>query len=228
MIDARFAGTRVLVTSADIYMGPAIGERFRAAGAEVVADNGRYLGDPDEPARIVAEGGRIDVLVINLAPSRVGSRPAQDETEDHWRVMFDGMAHPTMRFTKAVLPQMIERRAGKIIVVTSAAPLRGSPGAGAYSAARGAQNAYVRAVGAEAAQHNVQVNAIGQNFVYGGYAPNAMDKPRIRDTVLRDVPAQRIAAGWEQAELVLFLASQNSNFICGQVIPFAGGWVTST
>lgn len=168
------------------------------------------------------------MLVINLAPTRLGSCAAQDETEDHWAIMFDGMAHPTMRFTKAVMPQMIERRQGKIVVVTSAAPLRGSAGTGAYSAARGAQNAYVRAVGAEAAQHNVQINAIGQNFVYGGHPPDAMEKPRIRELVERDVPARRIAEGWEQAELVLFLASQNSNFICGQVIPFAGGWVTST
>lgn len=74
----------------------------------------------------------------------------------------------------------------------------------------------------------MQINAIGQNFVYGGYPENAMEKPRIRNLVERDVPARRIAEGWEQAELVLFLASQNSNFICGQVVPFAGGWVTST
>ncbi|WP_293683113.1 SDR family oxidoreductase [uncultured Phenylobacterium sp.] len=228
MVSGRFAGARVLVTSADAYMGPAISQRFRDEDAEVITDGGRYLEDAEEPARIVAAAGQVDVLVINLAPTRVGSCAAQDQTEDQWQLMFDGMAHPTMRFTKAVLPQMIARRQGKIVVVTSAAPLRGSPGAGAYSAARGAQNAYVRAVGAEAAQHNVQINAIGQNFVYGGYPANAMEKPRLREIVLRDVPAQRLAEGWEQAELVLFLASQNSNFISGQVIPFAGGWVTST
>ena len=79
--------------------------------------------------------------------------------------MFDTLVHPTMRFVRAVLPQMIERRTGKIIVVTSAAPLRTMQGGDAYAAARAAQNAYVRNVGAEVARHNVQVNAIAQAFV---------------------------------------------------------------
>ena len=52
--------------------------------------------------------------------------------------MFDALVHPMMRFVRAVLPQMIERRASKIIAVTSAAPLRAIPNSGAYSAARGA------------------------------------------------------------------------------------------
>ena len=228
MPSGRFEGARVLVTSADAYMGPAIVERFEGEAAQVVADKGRYLSDADEPARIVAAAGRVDILVINLAPTRLGSGPAQDVDETQWRSMFAGLVDPTMRFTKAVLPQMIERRGGKIIAVTSAAPLRGTPRASAYSAARGAQNAYVRAAGAEVAEHNVQINAVAQNFVYGGYPSDAMDRPRIREMVLRDVPARRLAEGWEQAELVLFLASQNSNFISGQIVPFAGGWVTST
>jgi len=224
----RFAGRRVLITHADRYMGPAIGDRFALEDAVVMRDFGSYVGDPDEPARIVAAAGKIDILALNLFPRSPKGIPAQDISEDHWQAMFDDMAHPTMRFVKAVLPQMIARREGKIVVVTSAAPLRAMGPTAAYSAARGAQNAYVRVAGAEVAQYNVQINAIGQNFVYGGYPKNAMEIPEIRDRVLNEVPARRLAEGWEQAELVLFLASQNSNFISGQVIPFAGGWVTST
>jgi len=222
----RFAGRTVLITSADIYMGPAISERFEMEGAQVIRDTGQYA-DADDPVRIVAAAGTVDVLVVNLLPTRMGRDPIQDVSEQAWQNMFATLVHPTMRFMKAVLPQMIERREGKIIVVTSAAPLRAIPAASAYTAARGAQNALVLAAGTEVARHNVQINAIGQNFVYGGYPLDAMDKPEIREPVLRDVPSQRIAEGWEQAELVLFLASQNSNFICGQVIPFAGGWVTT-
>lgn len=222
------AGRRVLVTSADLYMGPAITERFRGEGAEVITDFGRYVDDVNEPAAVVAAAGHIDILIVNLLlEMRVRYSP-QDVDEAHWLRMFDGLVHPTMRFVKAVLPQMIERNAGKIIAVTSAAPLRAVEGLSSYTAARGAQNAYVRSAGAEVARFNIQFNAIAQNFVYGGYPADAMDDPAIRDAVLRDVPARRLAEGWEQAELALFLASQNSNFISGQVVPFAGGWVTST
>jgi len=223
----RFAGRTVLITCADLYMGPAIGARFEMEGAHVIRDTGRYA-DADDPARVVAAAGKVDVLVINLLPDKTVRGPILEVREQAWQDIFAMLVHPTMRFMKAALPQMIERREGKIIVVTSAAPLRAIASAPAYTAARGAQNALVLAAGSEVARHNVQINAIGQNFVYGGYPANAMDKPEIRERVLRDVPAQRIAEGWEQAELVLFLASQNSNFICGQVIPFAGGWVTTS
>ena len=122
--------------------------------------------------------------------------------------MFDALVHPTMRFVRAVLPQMIERRAGKIIVVTSAAPLRATPQSDAYSAARGAQNAYVQAVGADVARHNVQVNAIAQAYVESvdAFQRETWDSESLQRQ-LRHVPAGRIAESWEQAELVTFLAS---------------------
>ena len=147
----RFAGRTVLITGADIYMGPAIGERFEMEGARVIRDTGRYA-DADDPARIVAAAGAVDVLVINLTPVDLVWSPILEVTEQNWQDMFDLLVHPTMRFIKAALPQMIERREGKIIVVTSAAPLRAVADLSAYTAARGAQNALVLAVGAEVAR----------------------------------------------------------------------------
>lgn len=223
------SGQRALVTAAGNYMGPAIGGKFADAGAEVIADHGDYTGDPCEPAAIVEAAGRVDILVVNLPGGheelRNGLRcPADQESEEHWHLLFDRIVHPTMRFVSAVLPQMIERREGKVIVVTSASPLRGEPLLAAYCAARGAQNAYVKAVGKEVAGHNVQVNAIAQHFTLGGFAQDSMDDPAIRKWVGKVVPAGRLARGEEQAALALFLASQDSNFFCGQTFPFTGGW----
>jgi 2-keto-3-deoxy-L-fuconate dehydrogenase len=126
-----------------------------------------------------------------------------------------------------VLPQMIARRSGKIIVVTSAAPLRATPQSDAYSAARAAQNAYVQAVGADVPRHNVQVNAIAQAYVESvdAFQRSTWDSESMQRQ-LRHVPAGRIAQSSQQAELVTFLASPSSDFIAGQIIPYAGGWVT--
>ncbi len=228
----RLADQRVLITAADAYMGPAIAERFSAEGAAVIEDIGDYEDDIQVPQRAVIAAGRVDVLVVNLpGRARKGAAsfmsPAEAQTEEGWRSHFDRIVHPTMRFVTAVLPQMIARRAGKIIVVTSAVPLRAVPLVSAYAAARGAQHAYVKTVGAEIAPHNVQINAIGQNWTIGGYAPDALDNPKIRERLMREVPAQRLSEGSEQAALALFLASQESNFFCGQIFPFAGGWVTT-
>ena len=141
--------------------------------------------------------------------------------------MFDALVHPTMRFVRAALPQMIERRAGKIIVVTSAAPLRATPQSDAYSAARAAQNAYVQTVGADVARHNVQINAIAQAYVESvdAFQRDTWESDALQRQ-LRHVPARRIAEAWEQAELVTFLASRSSDFIGGQIVPYAGGWAT--
>ena len=224
---ARLAGRRALVTMADRYTGPAVARRLGDEGASVIADTGRYL-DPAEPDAVVANAGRVDVLVVNLIPEMKPTL-AVDTTDEDWLAMFDRLVHPTMRFVRAVLPQMIEREAGKIIVVTSAAPLRANPKSSSYSTARAAQNAYVSSVGAEVARHNVQINAIAQAYVESvdAFQRDNWDSEAMQRQ-LRQVPARRIAESWEQAELVSFLASPSSNFIAGQVIPFAGGWATNT
>jgi 2-keto-3-deoxy-L-fuconate dehydrogenase len=220
----RLEGKRVLVTQASEYMGPAICELFRAEGARVQADDSdlRVLGACED---LVARAGELSVLVANLA--HPAAPAAVDKIADAaWHAAFDALVHPLMRLVRAAAPQMIARRSGKIVAVTSAAPLRGIANTGAYCAARGAQNAFVRAVGLELAPHNVQLNAVAQNYVRNDtYFPEGViDSERFAQHLTRNVPAKRLAHGWESAELALFLASDKSDFMCGQVVPFAGGW----
>jgi 2-keto-3-deoxy-L-fuconate dehydrogenase len=221
----RLRGRRAVVTMADRYTGPAVIERFEAEGATVVADVDGHR-DPAGPGAAIDAAGHVDVLVVNHV-ARWRPAPPTETSDERWLAMFDALVHPTMRFVRAVLPQMIERRAGKIIVVTSAAPLRATPHSDAYSAARGAQHAYVQAVGADVARHNVQINAVAQAYVESvdAFQRDTWESETLQRQ-LRHVPVGRIARSWEQAELVSFLASSSSDFIAGQVIPYAGGWVT--
>jgi 2-keto-3-deoxy-L-fuconate dehydrogenase len=120
---------------------------------------------------------------------------------------------------------MIERRSGKIVVVGSAAALRGGRKRSCYSAARGAQHAYVKSVGAEVAPHNVQVNATGQIFVENlTYFPQEVTSLPQFAAQLKEVPAGRMATGREAAAFLLFLSGPESDFFCGQIFPYAGGW----
>ena len=80
-------------------------------------------------------------------------------------MLLDRQVRPLHRLTRAVLPQMLAPRKGKIVVVGSATGLRGQPRCAAYSAARAAQHGYVRSVGAEVAAFDVNVVATGQTFV---------------------------------------------------------------
>lgn len=222
----RLAGKRVLVTQANDFMGPATVEVFREEGAEVLVDT-RDLRDAGACAAAVSEAGRVDVLVANLASPNYGGTATTDLGDADWGTPFDMMVHPLHRLTRAVLPQMIERRAGKIVVYGSASALRGMRTLAAYSAARAAQVGYVQAVGVEVAPHNVQVNLIAQNYVENPdyYPPELIERESFQQSLKRQVPAGRLATPREDALLAVFLASEESNFFVGQAIPFSGGWV---
>lgn len=218
-------GRRVLITQADTFMGPALCEVFAEHGAEVVADT-RSLIEPDAPAALVAAAGRVDVLVANLAvPAPV--TPAVDATDGEWLQVFSHMVDPLQRLVRAVLPQMIERGAGKILLMGSASALRGIRRASSYSAARGAQLAYVQSVGVEVAPLGIQVNAIAQNFVDNPtyFPPEVQADPRFRERLAREVPLGRLVAADEDAEFAAYLCSDAANCFVGQVFPVCGGWV---
>ena len=218
-------GKRVLITQADDFMGPVLCEVFAGHGATVIA-NTRSLVDPDAAAAVVAAAGAVDVLVANLALPAPAT-PATDVSEQEWRDTFAALVDPLPRLVRAVLPPMIERRGGKILVMGSASALRGMKRASTYSAARGAQLAYVQAVGVELAAHNVQVNAIAQNFVDNPtYFPAEVQaNPRFQERLKREVPLGRLVGAHEDAQFAAYLCSESANCFVGQVFPVCGGWV---
>lgn len=226
MPTTNLQGKRILITQADTFMGPVLCEVFAAHGATVVTST-QSLVDPHAAAAVIASAGLIDVLVANLAVP-APTTPAIKVSEDEWRDMFSSLVDPLPRLFRAVLPQMIERRAGKILVMGSAAALRGIKRASTYSAARGAQLAYVQSVGVEVAIHNVQVNAIAQNFVDNPtyFPPEIQANPLFQDRLKREVPLGRLVGSHEDAEFAVYLCSDPASCFVGQVFPVCGGWVT--
>ncbi len=216
---------RILVTQSDTFMGPAICQSIKEQGAEVVAHVG-CLVDPEEPGRVVAEAGRIDVLIVNLAVG-APTTPAAEVTDREWNEVFGALVHPLPRLTRAVLPQMVSRASGKIVVIGSASALRGMKRTSTYSAARGAQIAYVQAVGVEVAKHNINVNAIAQNFVDNpSYFPQEIQaNPKFQDRLRREVPLGRLVSAREDASFVAYLCSEAADCFVGQVFPICGGWI---
>lgn len=216
---------RVLVTQADEFMGPAICTLLQEQGVVVLKQSGAITA-PETPKNLIAECGEIDILIANLALP-VPSTRVQEVEDDEWHTVFDTLVHPLPRLVRAVLPQMIERRSGKIIVIGSASALRGITRASTYSAARGAQLSYVQAIGVELAPYNIQVNAIAQNFVDNPtYFPQEIQaNSRFQERLKREVPLGRLVAADEDASMVAYLCSEAANCFVGQVFPISGGWV---
>lgn len=225
MAPLDFSGKRVLITQASTFMGPALSEVFRELGAEVIADE-RALVDPDLPESLLRAAGHVDALLINLAV-QAPTTPAASVTDDEWRNAFAHMVDPLPRLIRAATPAMVERRSGKILLIGSASALRGMKRTSTYSAARGAQLAYIQAVGVEFAPHNVQINAIAQNFVENPtyFPPEVQANPAFQERLKREVPLGRLVTQREDALVAAFLCSEAANCFVGQVFPVCGGWV---
>lgn len=218
-------GKRILITQSTEFMGPMLCEVFAEQGAIVVASHDD-LSIPEASERAVREAGPIDVLVANLAFAAPTTKAAE-VSEDEWRRTFAALVDPLPRLVKAAAPAMIQRGAGKILVIGSAAALRGMKRASTYSAARGAQLAYVKAVGVELAPQHVQVNAIAQNFVENPtYFPAEVQaNPRFQERLAREVPLGRLVGAREDALFAAYLCSDAADCFVGQVFPVCGGWV---
>lgn len=225
----RLKDKQVLVTQSSDYMGPGIEALFKAEGASVTAVPGVVPVGAAFDDYLASIPKNFDIVVANLAHSPCNG-PTSDIKDDDWRGMFEVMVEPLMCLVRHFAPLMVNNGHGKIVAITSAAPLRGIPGSSAYCAARGAQNAFIRASGLEYAAADVQINAVAQNYVSNPvYFPDDLvATERFQTHLKRNVPRGRVAKTSESAELALFLASDKSDFIVGQVIPFSGGWATNT
>jgi len=218
-------GKRVLITQSTEFMGPVLCEVFAEQGATVIAST-EALSGSEAADRAVRAAEGIDILVVNLAFA-APTTAATEVSEDEWRQVFAALVDPLPRLVRAAVPAMVKRRSGKVLVIGSASALRGMKRASSYSAARGAQLAYVQAVGVELAPHNVQVNAIAQNFVDNPtYFPAEVQaNPRFQERLAREVPLGRLVAAREDAQFAAYLCSTAADCFVGQVFPVCGGWV---
>ena len=213
----RLGGLRVLVTQAEDYMGPATCAVFAREGATIISDT-RDLSQPGACEALVADAGVVDIFIANLASPNFSGLEVEALDDAAWQQTFDLMVHPLHRLCRALIPQMKQRRRGKIVVYGSATALRGLKTLAAYSAARAAQVGYVQALGVEVAPYNIQINLIAQNYVENPvYYPESLrNRESFLKSLARQVPLGRLATAEEDAKSALFLASADSDFFVGQ------------
>jgi NAD(P)-dependent dehydrogenase (short-subunit alcohol dehydrogenase family) len=121
---------------------------------------------------------------------------------------------------------MKAQKAGRILIVSSAAPLTGIPNYSMYAIARGAANAMVPTLSKELARWNIPVNAIAANYIKNPdyFPPELLANQDAMTKMLKNIPLGRLGEPEEVAELVALFASGRCGFVTGHVIPIAGGW----
>ena len=169
--------------------------------------------------------GRLDAAVAFTGRIVVGRflRSGVDDLRD----ALVGCVEAPYQFLRGMVPVMVEGGGGQVLVFTSAAGARPTPGAPLYSSARAAANMLVRNVAEEVVGRNVQVNAIGTNFMdFPGFLrANRAEEPEGRARVEALVPMGRLGTMDELAHMALPFVDGTSRFTTGQFVGFAGGWV---
>ncbi|TYR82784.1 SDR family oxidoreductase [Priestia megaterium] len=164
----------------------------------------------------------VDVIVHNSGQSVTGLMTdiSDDELE---RMIYLHITAP-YRITKALLPKMIQRKSGQIILISSIWGITGASYEVLYSTVKGAQNTFVKALAKEVARSGIRVN---------GVAPGAIQTNMLTDyseedlMIIKDeIPLGRIGVPEEVAHAVSYLISEKSSYITGQILSVNGGWYT--
>ena len=235
-----------MITNVEHFVGTPVAAEVAAQGATVVCHDASFEDEetadayaavnPDfsvtrmqAPVDIVADvtrrQGRIDVVICNDAGAAVRA-PIEAASPDDLRSALEEMVVFPFQMASAVVPQMKERKSGKILFITSATSLRGLPNYSMYVTSRGATNALAVSLAQELGRDNIQVNAIAPNYVESPtyFPPELVNDPETLAKMTRGIPLKRLGKPEEVAALVAFYASDQSDFITGHVMPFAGGW----
>lgn len=216
------AGLRVFCQDA-AFGDEAVRRDFEARYPGLVALTAQTA--PDLQAEIAAAAGSLDVLVHNDAyPAE--KVPIDEASAESFRTTLEALVVQAFERTSVFVPEMKKRGSGKIIFVTSAAPLRGLANYAMYVTARGAANSLAQTLAVELARHNIQVNAVAPNFIDSPtYFPaSLLNDPAARAKILKHIPLGRLGRQEEAASLVAYLASPEADFLTGHVFPIAGGW----
>jgi len=226
-----FTGRVAFVTGGASGIGAAAAERLRAGGAEVVTfdrdpaadvagDISRSADLEAAVAEVESRHGRLDVLV-NSAGIPGESLHTTDVPDDEWERVFAVNTHGTFYACRAVLPGMVARGYGRIVLVASVAGKEGNPMAGAYSASKAAVIAITKAIGKDVAGTGVLVNCI---------APAVIETPILEglsqehiDYMVSRIPLGRMGSAVEVAGLIAWLASEDCSFSTGACYDISGG-----
>ncbi|HUI58015.1 MAG TPA: SDR family NAD(P)-dependent oxidoreductase [Bryobacteraceae bacterium] len=172
--------------------------------------------------RVVQELGPVDILVNN-AGSLVRRLPTLELTEEVWDEVMDLNLKSAVFCSQAVAPSMIERRTGSIVnVVSIAARTGGGPGAGPYSAAKGALVTFTKSLAKELAPYGVRVNAISPGVIDTPFH-ETFSTPEMMSSFIKSIPLGRVGTPAECARVVAFLASDAASFVVGETIEVNGG-----
>ena len=170
--------------------------------------------------------GKIDVLICNAATNPFMGSMLDMPSEKFDKVMNNNIKSNQV-LCNLVLPEMIDRNDGSIIIISSIAAIKGSSILGAYNISKAADVMIVKNIAAEFGNKNIRANSIAPGLIKTDFAKALWENPDILKAVLSTTPMQRIGEPNEIAGVAVMLASDAGNYINGQTIVVDGGTTIS-
>ena len=223
-------GKTAIVTGGAAGIGAAIVERFRQEGTKVVifdlnGDPKVDITDYEAVKKAVADAGPVDILVNNAGWDMF--KPFLKTDPEFWRKIISINLVGAMNLLHCVLPGMAARGAGKVVNVASDAGRVGSSGEAVYSACKGGIIALTKTLARELASKGVRLNAVcpglTETNMLTEFMKGAGNPDKLAEAYRRAIPIGRLGRPGDIAGAILFLASEDAEFITGQVLSVSGG-----
>jgi len=243
-----FSGRVALVTGAGRGIGRSVALQLSECGAKVaIADREDYLAEVDKEIRsrggsvmalqkdvssesqvedmvqrVLQDFGRIDLLVNNAGIFKFGFF-SKIGTE-HWDEIINNNLRGCFLVSRAVLPQMRERKMGSIVNVSSLFAFDTAGGYSAYNVSKAGIVALTETLSREEARYNIRVNAVAPGAIDTPMNIPLKSDPKLLEKVLGLIPMRRLGTPEEVAHAVVFLLSDQASYITGTVLWVTGGY----
>jgi 2-hydroxycyclohexanecarboxyl-CoA dehydrogenase len=223
-------GKTAIVTGGAAGIGAAIVERFKAEGTKVVVFDLKGspsvdITDYDAVKKAVEGAGPVDILVNNAGWDMF--KPFLKTDPAFWQKIIAINLVGPMNLLHTVLPGMVARGGGKVVNIASDAGRVGSSGEAPYSACKGGIIAMTKTIARELATKGVRINTVcpglTETAMLESFMQGAGNPDKLREAYTRAVPIGRLGKPEDIAGAVLFLASDDADFITGQTISVSGG-----
>ncbi len=219
-------GARIAVNYLQNQAGAAqTAEEIRKAGGDPIVIQADVTSSTEVQAMVAAvrkQWGRIDIMVNN-AGDLLARRALADLTEEYWDQVMDLNLKSVFFCVKAVWEEMVARKSGCIINVSSIAGRNGGgPGSGVYAAAKGGMITYTKSLAKELAPYGIRVNAIAPGVIATPYHER-YSPPEVFEKFMANIPLGRAGTADEIAKVIVFLASSAASYITGETVEVNGG-----
>jgi NAD(P)-dependent dehydrogenase (short-subunit alcohol dehydrogenase family) len=198
----------------------------KARGADVAAPIPCNINHKEQLQQLVAatraKWGKINVLICNAALNPYFG-PQMEIPDEAFDKIMGANVRSNHWLCQLVLPEMVERKDGSIIIVSSIGGLRGSPVLGAYCISKAADFQLARNIAVEYGPHNIRANCIAPGLIKTDFARALWENPEILKRSTSGAPLRRIGEPDEIAGAAVFLASKAGAFMSGQAIVIDGG-----